>query len=179
MKNITAQYKLLQEGKMSKDAFIRSARMSFPQYISPVTSFNDAVSILKGKRLLSETNIVNEAGNTNLTSITISFEDESKLKKFKNTPTLSQLLSSDQLKLIKVGDTKINVNRTVLGKLKNRFNGILYTIKEVSTKSEAKKQINEAATNSGYTYIQEKPKVPEIEIEVGDPQYQSPADKVR
>lgn len=83
MKNITAQYQLLKEGKMSKDAFVRSARMSFPQYISPVTSFKDTVSILKGKRLISETE---------------------------------------------------------------------------ST------QINEATTNSGYTYIQEKPSVPEIDL---------------
>lgn len=54
MKNITKQYQDLLEGKMSKDNFMRSVRRDFPQWISPVNSFGDAVSILKSKRILSE-----------------------------------------------------------------------------------------------------------------------------
>ena len=54
MKNITKQYQDLLEGKMSKDNFIRNARMTFPQYISSVTSIDDAIKILKGKRIIGE-----------------------------------------------------------------------------------------------------------------------------
>lgn len=54
MKNITKQYQDLLEGKMSKDNFVKSVRRDFPQWISPVNSFNDAISILKSKRILTE-----------------------------------------------------------------------------------------------------------------------------
>jgi len=54
MKNIQAQYQDLLEGKMSKSNFMRNVRMQFPQHISPTTSFDDSVRILKGKRILNE-----------------------------------------------------------------------------------------------------------------------------
>jgi hypothetical protein len=54
MKNIQAQYQDLLEGKMSKANFMRNIRMQFPQHISPVTSYDDSVKILKGKRILNE-----------------------------------------------------------------------------------------------------------------------------
>ena len=54
MINITKLYQQLQEGKTTREYFIREARRQFPQFISPVTSFNDAINILKGKRLVSE-----------------------------------------------------------------------------------------------------------------------------
>ena len=54
MKNIQKQYTDLLEGKMSKANFMRNVRMEFPQYVAPGNSFNDAISILKSKRILSE-----------------------------------------------------------------------------------------------------------------------------
>ena len=54
MTNITKLYQQLQEGKTTREYFVREARRQFPQFISPVTSFNDAVNILKSKRLVSE-----------------------------------------------------------------------------------------------------------------------------
>lgn len=54
MKNITKQYQDLLEGKMSKANFMVNVRRDFPQWISPVNSFQDAVNILKSKRILSE-----------------------------------------------------------------------------------------------------------------------------
>jgi len=54
MKNIQAQYKDLLEGKMPKHNFMRNVRMEFPQYVSPTNSYDDAVRILKSKRILSE-----------------------------------------------------------------------------------------------------------------------------
>jgi hypothetical protein len=54
MKNIQAQYKDLLEGKMPKHNFMRNVRMEFPQYVSPTNSYDDAIRILKSKRILSE-----------------------------------------------------------------------------------------------------------------------------
>ena len=54
MKNIQAQYQDLLEGKMSKANFMVNVRRDFPQWVSSTNSFQDAVSILKNKRILSE-----------------------------------------------------------------------------------------------------------------------------
>jgi hypothetical protein len=54
MKSIANQYKDLKEGRMSQYNFMRSLRMSMPQYITNVTSFKDAVRILKNKSILTE-----------------------------------------------------------------------------------------------------------------------------
>ncbi len=47
MKSIANQYRDLKEGKMSQSNFMRNVRMMMPQYITNVTSFKDAVKILK------------------------------------------------------------------------------------------------------------------------------------
>ena len=54
MENIQKQYTNLLEGKMSKANFMRNVRMQFPQYVAPNNSYDDAVNILKSKRILSE-----------------------------------------------------------------------------------------------------------------------------
>jgi hypothetical protein len=54
MKSIKQQYIDLMEGRMSQHNFMRSLRMSLPQYITNVTSFKDSVKILKNKGILSE-----------------------------------------------------------------------------------------------------------------------------
>ena len=54
MKSIKQQYIDLTEGKMSQANFMRNLRMTMPQYITNVTSFNDSIKILKNKGILSE-----------------------------------------------------------------------------------------------------------------------------
>jgi ribosome modulation factor len=54
MKNISKQYADLLEGKMSRDNFVRNCRQQFPQFVSPVTSLDDAIKILKSKRIIAE-----------------------------------------------------------------------------------------------------------------------------
>ena len=54
MKSIQNQYIDLKEGRMSQHNFMRNLRMSMPQYITNVTSFKDAVRILKNKAILTE-----------------------------------------------------------------------------------------------------------------------------
>jgi len=58
MKNISKQYADLLEGKMSRDNFVRNCRQQFPQFVSPVTSIDDAIKILKSKRIISETTMI-------------------------------------------------------------------------------------------------------------------------
>ena len=54
MKSTQTQYNELREGNMSQANFMRNIRMTFPQYITNVTNFEDSVKILKNKGLLSE-----------------------------------------------------------------------------------------------------------------------------
>jgi len=54
MKSIANQYRDLREGRMSQHNFMRNLRMSMPQYITNVTSFKDAVRILKNKAIITE-----------------------------------------------------------------------------------------------------------------------------
>jgi hypothetical protein len=54
MKSIQNQYRDLKEGRMSQQNFMRNLRMTMPQYITNVTSFGDAVRILKNKSILNE-----------------------------------------------------------------------------------------------------------------------------
>jgi len=57
MKSIKQQYTDLREGNMSQANFMRNLRMTLPQYVTNVTSFNDSVRILKNKGILTEADI--------------------------------------------------------------------------------------------------------------------------
>jgi hypothetical protein len=57
-KTLQQQYNLIKEGRGNKDDFLKSARRVFPEFISPLTNYTDAVTILKGKSILSEENII-------------------------------------------------------------------------------------------------------------------------
>jgi hypothetical protein len=54
MKNISDQYKLVVEGKLSESLFLRNTRLAFPQFITNVNSYKDTVKILKNKGIISE-----------------------------------------------------------------------------------------------------------------------------
>jgi hypothetical protein len=57
MKSIANQYRDLKEGKMSQQNFMRNLRMTMPQFVTNVTSFGDAVRILKNKSIIVETTV--------------------------------------------------------------------------------------------------------------------------
>jgi len=63
MKSIKQQYIDLKEGRMNQAQFMRNVRMSLPQYVTNVTSFDDTVRILKNKAILTEADIYGIAGN--------------------------------------------------------------------------------------------------------------------
>lgn len=57
MKSIKQQYIDLCEGNMSQANFMRNLRMTLPQYVTNVTSFDDSVRILKNKGILTEADV--------------------------------------------------------------------------------------------------------------------------
>ena len=57
IKSIKQQYIDLKEGKMTQHNFMRNVRMTMPQYITNVTSYNDSIKILKNKGILTEADI--------------------------------------------------------------------------------------------------------------------------
>jgi len=54
MKNISDQYKLVVEGKLSESQFLRNTRLALPKFITNVNSYKDTVKILKNKGIISE-----------------------------------------------------------------------------------------------------------------------------
>ena len=75
MKSIKQQYIDLQEGRMSQSNFMRNLRMSLPQYITNVTSFNDSVKILRNKGILSEADEKGKWTNANGKSMYDQFKE--------------------------------------------------------------------------------------------------------
>jgi hypothetical protein len=53
-KTLQQQYNLIKEGKGNKDNFLKNAHRIFPDFISPLTDYVTAVSILKNKSILCE-----------------------------------------------------------------------------------------------------------------------------
>lgn len=62
MESVKQQYLSLREGKMNQAQFMRNVRMSLPQYITNLSSFEDTVKILKNKSILTEADIKEEYG---------------------------------------------------------------------------------------------------------------------
>ena len=54
MKTLTEKYRGVINESFSKAQFVRDARMAWPQLINQFTGFNDAVTILKQKGMISE-----------------------------------------------------------------------------------------------------------------------------
>ena len=54
MKTLQTQYNLIKEGKGDKAYFMKLARYNFPDLVTPVLSYNDTITVLKNKSILSE-----------------------------------------------------------------------------------------------------------------------------
>lgn len=62
MESAKQQYLNLKEGKMTQAQFMRNIRMSLPQYVTNISSFEDTVKILRNKGILTEADINEEYG---------------------------------------------------------------------------------------------------------------------
>jgi len=54
MKTLQTQYNLIKEGKGDKAYFMKLACYNFPDLVTPVLSYNDTITVLKNKSILSE-----------------------------------------------------------------------------------------------------------------------------
>ena len=54
MKVLQEQYNLIKEGKGNKQHFMKLARYNFPELVTSVLSYNDTITVLKNKSILSE-----------------------------------------------------------------------------------------------------------------------------
>ena len=54
MKTLTEKYRAIQENKYTKAQFLRDARLALPQFITQYNGYDDAVSILKSKGMITE-----------------------------------------------------------------------------------------------------------------------------
>jgi hypothetical protein len=63
MTSVKQQFINLKEGKMTQAQFMRNIRISLPQYITNVSSFEDTIKILKNKAILTEADIYGIAGD--------------------------------------------------------------------------------------------------------------------
>ena len=54
MKTLSDKYKLIKKGKYSKKEFLKEVKRNHPKLISNITKYNDAVKILKSKKLKSK-----------------------------------------------------------------------------------------------------------------------------
>ena len=54
MKTLSNQYKLIKEGKGSKDGFLRNAKRQFPNHVPNHATYDQAANILKQKGIISE-----------------------------------------------------------------------------------------------------------------------------
>ena len=54
MKILQEQYNLIKEGKGNKQHFMKLAHYNFPELVTPVLSYNDTITVLKNKSILSE-----------------------------------------------------------------------------------------------------------------------------
>jgi hypothetical protein len=54
MKTLQTQYNLIKEGKGDKAYFMKLARYNFPDLVTPILSYNDTITVLKNKSILSE-----------------------------------------------------------------------------------------------------------------------------
>ena len=66
MRKVTAteKYRAVNEGQMPKAEFVRQMRLAFPQHITQFNGYEDTVSILKTRGVLSETKLAKQLPNT-------------------------------------------------------------------------------------------------------------------
>ena len=57
MRTLQEKYNGIQEGKFSKDQFLRDARMEFPSLVTQYNGYSDAVQILKNRGMIQEVKI--------------------------------------------------------------------------------------------------------------------------
>ena len=61
MRTLQEKYNAIQEGKFSKDQFLRDARLQLPNLVTQYNGYDDAVKILKNRGMIQEAASTEEA----------------------------------------------------------------------------------------------------------------------
>ena len=133
MKNINLQYRELLEGKMNQAQFLRNARMMFPNFVTNQNSFNDSVTILKTKGMITEGDAVKGTPDKAPEYASPSLDAKTKYKKVEQSPEV------DEQDGIYPATTLTDIPKAKASKkVKNTSDG-LEPIKNNDTKNEMKK----------------------------------------
>jgi hypothetical protein len=168
MKNISAQYQELKEGKMTQHQFLRNARMMFPNFVTNHNSFNDSVTILKTKGLLNEGDAVKGTPDKEPTYDSPTPEASVKYKKVEQSPEVDEQDGIYPATSVKDVPKKEKTYK----KVKNTSDG-LEPIKDNDTKNELKK-VKVVKENISPEDIDQA----EVEITTNDSTIQAMADKM-
>jgi hypothetical protein len=103
MESVKQQYLSLKEGKMNQAQFMRNVRMSLPQYITNLSSFEDTVKILRNKGILTEADIKDKE-KRKLSLKLVDKKDKKGLALYKNTEDQNDLYYYDGKVLYSVVD---------------------------------------------------------------------------
>jgi hypothetical protein len=124
MKSIKQQYIDLREGNMTQANFMRNLRMTLPQYVTNVTSFEDSVRILKNKGILTEADEKGKWTNTSGKAMYDTFKEIDNLNG-------QEVLIGIDYEMIKNPElTKEEAAKIVVKNLKK--NSIYYTAEDMS-----------------------------------------------
>ncbi len=171
MKSIQNQYNQLVEGNLSQANFMRAVRMTFPQYVTNVTSFTDSVKILKNKGILSEA--LNEALNKDIKAFGQDLDKRFKEAGFDTLVTMRSV-TPEQLNIVKTNpkaalfevfqtpETQmlvLHVNPTMVAKAESIVNKFQFTSYNgpILKKGWTVKQVK-GALNPGDIYMQDNDK---------------------
>jgi len=103
MESVKQQYLSLKEGKMNQAQFMRNVRMSLPQYITNLSSFEDTVKILRNKGILTEADMKDKE-KRKLSLKLVDKKDKKGLALYKNTEDQNDLYYYDGKVLYSVVD---------------------------------------------------------------------------
>lgn len=172
MRTLTEKFRAIQESKFTKAQFLRDARLELPNLVTQHNSYEDAVSILKGKGLLFEAETipvyrppvaqVEDMFSIDSVERGIDYElekievkapmmpDEEEFKKAKSL-TLKNLLKNPNFYIDKLANVKSNKNRTDLMVPATKAN----TVDKAN--SIVKVQLKEAVKNLIYRVLETRP----------------------
>jgi hypothetical protein len=157
MKVLQDQYNLIKEGKGNKQHFMKLALYNFPELITPVLSYNDTVTVLKNKSILSEGigGLVTKGKKQDWHAIFN--ENMDNLKENKKVKSAKQ--NGDKSYTVVYDDDttkKIYVSDDAWDEINSKYGNKLTESKEVkAVEKETTKDVTDMATR-GYDYKDEK-----------------------
>jgi hypothetical protein len=151
MKTLQTQYNLIKEGKGDKAYFMKLARYNFPDLVTPVLSYNDTITVLKNKSILSEGigGVVTKGKTPDWHAI---FKENIEKLQEGDIKQAVEFYNKNQHMGIKAVAEKFGVTEADLMKALGQTPGSLFEAKEAKAEEkETTKEVTDMATR-GYDY---------------------------